>query len=232
MFPVTILSSQRTATNDVVVRLESERLVRLAKPGQYVHCAFDKNINKNKSVKPYFFSVNESSNMVELFFNAEMLEKDMASVLYVSEPCGEFFEPFLEDSMPVLVSDISGLPAIFFLADFVQKKCNTQPLVLLFSKDNFPFTIKPSQFVVQNFPAGMLATCQLLEDKKIPARLISEMILPGCYDGSAGDFFDELSDSFLKNDRPFYIAGNQEFIDALNEKVEKNQLKVQFLLVE
>jgi dihydroorotate dehydrogenase electron transfer subunit len=48
-----------------------------------------------------------------------------------------------------------------------------------------PFRPRPSRFLVENMPAGVIAAIPLLEDWGIPSRLASVDDLPGAFEGGA-----------------------------------------------
>lgn len=50
-----------------------------------------------------------------------------------------------------------------------------------------PFRPRPSRFLVEGMPAGVIAAIPLLEDWGIPSRLASEDGLAGCHDGRLED---------------------------------------------
>lgn len=106
---------------------------------------------------------------------------------------------------PILIGDSYGLASVIFFAEQIKRICHVQPLVFLSlsdaEKNEFPFTPTPSQFVLSDFPLGVLAACPLLEDKKIPSRLISDSFLPGCYDGNLAEFLDELPASLFSDQK-------------------------------
>lgn len=102
----------------------------------------------------------------------------------------ETSEPGLNHHQPTLLlaSDL-GIGPLFYYAK--QVKLNKQNnLALLHASAAFPFTVKPAQFMLDDFPHEAIGACPLLEDWKIPNRLASDLGLAGCFDGSLVDLFD------------------------------------------
>ncbi|MDH3325291.1 MAG: hypothetical protein OEM38_01075 [Gammaproteobacteria bacterium] len=230
---VSVLSVQRTPTNDSLVRIQSSRLAQLGKPGHYVQCAV--NEHAGHYMQAYLFSLNEESGIVDLFFQSGALKNSndeiISDVLFISDPCGEHLNVSLDEEKPVLIADELGLPSIFFLADLLMRKYQRQPLVILSTEQQFPFTPKPSQFIVSDFPSGMLATCPLLEDKKIPARLISKAFQPGCYDGDIEMFFEDVGPSFWnEGNKIYYVAGRSPLLGTAKQYIEQTVNSAQYLI--
>ncbi|MDH5300893.1 MAG: hypothetical protein OEW58_05970 [Gammaproteobacteria bacterium] len=89
-----------------------------------------------------------------------------------------------------------------------------QALVLLQLSAATPFSLRPSQFMVQGLPPGVIAAAPLLEDWGIASRIASEDDLPGCFSGSVLG----LAQHWLGNQRGdvhVLAAGGEELRTAL-----------------
>ena len=243
--------SQRTKNDDLVIRIKVNEALLQAMPGQFVYCSFCReNITGNTTVKrtektqqilAHVFSVNPVSHTLELYIQASALNvteldklenNTVPDYAYVSELQGESFVLPGENLKPILFADDAGLPSIVYLALKISESTSVQPLVILTTESQFSFTPKPSQFVVSDLPPGMLATCPLLEDKKIPARLISETFKPGCYEGRVEEFLEESSGFLSKNNNAiFYVSGSQGLVDILNQCASRYGLAIDYRIV-
>ncbi len=58
--------------------------------------------------------------------------------------------------------------------------------------DMLPFRPRPSRFMVEGLPAGVIAAIPLLEDWAIPSRLASPAGLPGCFEGRLDEMLADL----------------------------------------
>lgn len=210
-----IISLQSTKNQDHIIKICSNDLAEIIRPGNVVEISLSAKGNAYCAV---FFSCNKKNGELTLFLSHKhnLSIDNQNKDIYLAEISASSFTIEKEDKKIVLFADEKGLPAIFFLADrFVE--VGRQPLLFLCSNEEFPFQVKPSHFVIDNLPLGMLATCQLLEDKKIPARLISETGLPGCYDGSVKEFLEELNlNGWDFDNADFRVAGSNKFVNVVN----------------
>lgn len=241
MNPVSVLSFTQVKNNDLIARLAINDALPQAKPGQYVNCALEK--NAKFFLPAYVFVVNRAAAYIEIYIRQAQTKKmglglglsvgsdDSPDVLFVSEPSGEFFVLPENEIKPLLIADETGLPSIIYLAEQIKQGCKIQPLVLLFSGSIYPFTPIPSQFVVSDFPAAVLAACPMLEDKKIPSRLICENFLPGCYEGSLSDFLAELPDAFFSAaTMEVFAMGEKNMLENVRQFSLRRGLNFQVLL--
>jgi len=84
---------------------------------------------------------------------------------------------------PVLVvADEAGLATALHAAQLWFRN-NKQVLMLLQLEVPTPFSLRPSQFMVQGLPPGVIAAAPLLEDWGIASRIACEDFLPGCFQG-------------------------------------------------
>ncbi len=240
---VRVLSLIEAKNKDIVLRLPVTNSLKAAMPGQYV--SFSISSNAEYMTSAFVFVVNTASGFVEIYvpsIEAKKLSIDARVIeIFLSDSEAVNGNAFVlpkaltdavprEKIKPVLIADEAGLPAIVFLADKIKNHCKMQPLVFLFSNNDFPFTPIPSQFVISNIPMGVLAACPMLEDKKIPSRLLSDIFSPGCYEGGVSDFFDELPLAFFESLKlTLYIAGKKELGDVVENFARKHQLSSQIV---
>jgi dihydroorotate dehydrogenase electron transfer subunit len=99
---------------------------------------------------------------------------------------GPIGKPFAADRArprTLLLGGGVGIPPMVFLADRLRSDKHWQPVVLMGSEAPFPFTARPSRFLLPGMPDAVIAAMPLLEDWDIPSRLASQQGYPGCYEG-------------------------------------------------
>jgi hypothetical protein len=96
---------------------------------------------------------------------------------------------------PLLIGQDPGVATMIFFSAAIRRQANLCPLVLLGSRQEFPFRPQPSQILVSGLPAEAVAAAPLLEDWKIASRLATTTEQPGCYEGTA----TELAANWLLN---------------------------------
>lgn len=82
----------------------------------------------------------------------------------------------------LLLGDEQGLATVLHAAQLWFRQ-NSQALVLLQLSVPTPFQLRPSQFMVQGLPPGVIAAAPLLEDWGIASRIVSTEFQPGCFQG-------------------------------------------------
>jgi dihydroorotate dehydrogenase electron transfer subunit len=94
--------------------------------------------------------------------------------------------PFVADRArprTLLLGGGVGIPPMVFLADRLRSDKYWQPVVFMGSEVPFPFTARPSRFLVPGMPDAVIAAMPLLEDWGVRSRLASQQGYPGCYEG-------------------------------------------------
>ncbi len=91
-----------------------------------------------------------------------------------------------EKTYLLLASDLNMASAFYLLKELRNKY---KFIVILSATNNFPFIVKPAQFMFTGFPAHAIGSCPLLEDWKVVNRLCSNQGLPGCFDGDIAQLF-------------------------------------------
>ena len=213
-----MLSLTPTPNNDIVIKVHYPELAANVLPGQYVHFSRQE-ITQN--MIGYVLGTEAATNSVSLYVNADILSAPLSidDLLWVSQAKGSAL-PLPEFShRALLVADKWGLPSILFLSQLIAiSKLQNKVVVLLSAEQEFPFKPQPSRYLLPGMPAGVIAACPLLEDRKIPSRLICDAYLPGCYEGSAIEFLSEYStDNTGCDDLTIHCAGNGQFVTSVNQ---------------
>lgn len=103
----------------------------------------------------------------------------------------------IENKQPVIIAENLAIAAVIcWLTQQRQHLTSVEltyfrPLIFLGASANFPFKPRPSQILVNDLPAGIIAAVPLLEDWGIASRLASPLGLPGCYEGSVQELLTE-----------------------------------------
>ncbi len=84
-----------------------------------------------------------------------------------------------------------------------------------------PFRPRPSRFLVERMPPGVIAAIPLLEDWGIPSRLASVDGLPGAFEGGADELLAALP---LAEQTTTFVFGDAHFLARVNAGQQKGRL--------
>jgi len=122
-----------------------------------------------------------------------------------------------------------------FLAERLRADAHWQPLVLMGSEVPFPFSARPSRFLVPGLPEGVIAAMPLLEDWGIPSRLASLQGFPGCFEGYITELARNWLDSLSAAERAevgIYACGPHPMLAAAARLAGEYSLPCQVSLEE
>jgi dihydroorotate dehydrogenase electron transfer subunit len=126
------------------------------------------------------------------------------------------------------------MPPMIAIAEQI-KKTDQKPFVILGSEVPFPFTVKPSQIMVDGLPEGVIGSMPLLEDWNIPSRLASLQGYPGCHEGYVTDlarhWLKSLDDQ-ARSEVELYACGPHVMLEAVVNLAREFDLPVQVSLEE
>ena len=174
-----------------VIRLRAPETAARAKPGQFVHLSCDPRLPMRRP-----FSIMRSGDgWIDLLYKVvgkgtELLaQRRKGETLSLLGPIGKEFVLRPERPRPLLIGGGVGIPPMVFVAETLKddKRARWQSFVIMGSEVPFPFTPRPSQFMVAGLPPAATACMPLLEDWGIPSRLASRQGYPGCFDGYVTD---------------------------------------------
>jgi dihydroorotate dehydrogenase electron transfer subunit len=123
---------------------------------------------------------------------------------------------------------------MIFIAESLRRG-ERQPLVILGSEVPFPFTPRPSQFLLEGILEGAIAAMPLLEDWGIPSRLASLQGYAGCHMGYVTDLARHWLDSLTEQqlvDVGIYACGPHPMLQAVVSLARDYELPVQVSLEE
>lgn len=174
-----------------VLRLRAPETAARAKPGQFVHLSCDPGLPMRRPLS--IMRVGEG--WIDLLYKVvghgtELLaQRRKGETLSLLGPIGAPFVLHPERPRPLLIGGGVGIPPMVFVAEAMKtdRRARWQPFVITGSEVPFPFTPRPSQFMVAGLPPAATACMPLLEDWGIPSRLASQQGYPGCFDGYATD---------------------------------------------
>ena len=128
-----------------------------------------------------------------------------------------------------------GIPPMVFLADRLRRDRHWQPVVMMGSEVPFPFTARPSRFLLPGMPDAVIAGMPLLEDWDVPSRLASLQGYPGCYEGYitglARHWLDALS-AEQRNEVSVFACGPHPMLAATAALAREYDLPCQVSLEE
>lgn len=192
-----VLDHQAHAGAQHLIRLRAPETAARAKPGQFVHLSCDPRLPMRRP----FSIMRAGDGWIDLLYKVvgqgtELLaQRCKGETLSLLGPIGREFELHPERPRPLLIGGGVGIPPMVFVAEALKadKRVRWQPFVIMGSEVPFPFTPRPSQFMVPGLPPAATACMPLLEDWGIPSRLASQQGYPGCFDG----FVTELARAWL-----------------------------------
>mgnify|MGYP001818067425 CR=1 FL=1 len=186
-----ILSRTAFPGDQFVLRVHAPLCARHAKPGSFAHiqCAPHLPMRRPLSI----MRANPQGEWIECLFKAvgtgtrELAKRSINDCLSVLGPIGNTFRAEQRYTRPLLLGGGVGIPPMIFLAEELKQSSDFQPMVIMGSEVPFPFSYRPSKFLLPGIPEGVIAAMPLLEDWDIPSRLASLQAYPGCYDGYLTD---------------------------------------------
>jgi dihydroorotate dehydrogenase electron transfer subunit len=192
-----VLEHQHLAAEQHVIRLRAPETAARARPGQFVHLECDPLLRMRRPFS--IMRADAKAGWIDVLYKvvgqgtALLARRARGESLSLLGPIGVPFVLHPERPRPLLVGGGVGIPPMVFVAEaFLKDKgadrgAKRLPFVVMGSEVPFPFTPKPSQFMVAGVGGGATACMPLLEDWGIPSRLASQQGYPGCFDGFVTD---------------------------------------------
>jgi dihydroorotate dehydrogenase electron transfer subunit len=161
-----------------------------------------------------------------------LAQRQVGETLSMMGPIGEPFT--VEAKRPLLIGGGVGMPPMIAIAEQI-KKADQKPFVILGSEVPFPFTVKPSQIIVDGLPEGVIGSMPLLEDWNIPSRLASLQGYAGCHEGYVTDLarhWLKSLDNQARSEVELYACGPHIMLEAVVNLARDFDLPVQVSLEE
>ncbi len=231
-----ILSHEAFAGDQYVMRVKAPGCASRALPGQFAHLTVDPQRPMRRPISIMRASADEG--WVDFLYKALgegthlLAQRERGERISVLGPIGVPFE--IKEKRPLLIGGGVGMPPMIFIADSL-RETDRQPFVVLGSEVPFPFTPKPSQFMPQGLPEGVIGAMPLLEDWGIPSRLASLQGYAGCLQGYVTDLARHWLDGLDDAERAevgIYACGPHPMLGAVVNLARDYGLPVQVSLEE
>ncbi len=188
-----VLDHQHLAAAQHVLRLGAPETARRAQPGQFVHLECDPRLRMRRPFS--IMRADAAAGWIDVLYKAVGAGTELLATRAKGErlsllgPIGLPFTLHPARPRPLLIGGGVGIPPMVFVAEALRTdtRARWQPFAVMGSEVPFPFTPKPSQFMVAGVGGGATACMPLLEDWRIPSRLASQQGYPGCFDGFVTD---------------------------------------------
>lgn len=187
-----VISHDSFAGDQYVLRLQAPRLAAKAEPGAFAHLQCDPQRPMRRPIS--IMRVDREKGWAEFLYKVVgegtrlLAQRAVGESVSALGPIGTPFHVDPGRPRPLLIGGGVGIPPMIFLADRLRHDPETyRPLAILGSEAPFPFTTRPSQFMVPGVPEGVIAAMPLLEDWGIASRLASLQGFAGCHEGYVTD---------------------------------------------
>lgn len=188
-----------------VLRLQAPRCAERARAGSFAHLQCDPSIPMRRPLS--IMRADASAGWVEFLYkdvgagtHALAARKPGESISMIG-PIGMPFVADRKKQRTLLLGGGVGIPPMIFLADSLRADTHWKPVVLMGSEVPFPFTARPSRFILPGMPDAVIGAMPLLEDWNIPSRLASLQGYPGCYEGYITDLARHWLDALDETER-------------------------------
>ena len=235
-----ILSHTAFEGKQYILTVRAPVIAAHARPGSFAHLTCGPELHMRRPIS-IMRAIPERDEVIFLYKavgagTALLAHREPGESISVLGPIGRPFELHGNHPRPLLIGGGVGMPPMVFLADTIrQHHRNFSPLAILGSEVPFPFSLRPSEFMLPGIPAGVIATMPLLEDWNIACRLASRQGYAGCHDGYVTDlaryWLDALSES-QRQDVEVFACGPHPMLEAVAALAREYGLPCQVSLEE
>ncbi len=231
-----ILSHEAFPGDQFVMRVKAPGCASTALPGQFAHITVDPQRPMRRPISIMRTSADQG--WVDFLYKAVgegtqlLARRAVGETVNLLAPVGKPFE--IAHQRPLLIGGGVGMPPMIFIAESL-RKTDKQPFVVLGSEVPFPFTPRPSQFMLPGVPPEVIAAMPLLEDWGIPSRLASLQGYAGCHEGYVTDLARRWLDGLGDSERAqvgVYACGPHPMLEAVVGVARDYDLPVQVSLEE
>ena len=231
-----IVSHDAFDGDQYVMRVQAPGCAARALPGQFAHLTVDPQRPMRRPIS--IMRTSAADGWVDFLYKALGEGTRLLTLRQPGErismlgPIGVPFE--IREKRPLLIGGGVGMPPMIFIAESL-RNTDTQPFVVLGSEVPFPFTPRPSQFVLAGVPEGVIGAMPLLEDWGIPSRLASLQGYPGCHQGYVTELARRWLDGLSDRERAevgVYACGPHPMLEAVVGLARDYSLPVQVSLEE
>ncbi|MGB5252721.1 MAG: dihydroorotate dehydrogenase electron transfer subunit [Sedimenticolaceae bacterium] len=231
-----ILSHDVMAGDQYILRVHAPGCAARARAGQFAHITVDPQRPMRRPIS--IMRAAADAGWLEFLYKVVgdgsrlLARRKPGERLSVMGPIGIPFT--ITHQRPLLIGGGVGMPPMIFIAESLRRG-DRRPFVILGSEAPFPFTPRPSQFLLEGIPEGVIAAMPLMEDWGIPSRLASLQDYPGCHRGYVTDlarhWLDGLGEQQLA-DVGIYACGPHPMLKAVVSLARDYGLPVQVSLEE
>ncbi|MDJ0738934.1 MAG: dihydroorotate dehydrogenase electron transfer subunit [Gammaproteobacteria bacterium] len=231
-----ILSHEAFTGEQYVMRVRAPGCAARTRPGQFAHISVDPQRPMRRPIS--IMRVSADDGWIDFLYKVVgdgtrlLAQRRPGEVVSLLGPIGEPFD--IAAKRPLLIGGGVGMPPMICIAEALRGG-DAQPFVILGSEVPFPFDIKPSQFLVDGLPDGVIGAMPLLEDWGIASRLASLQGYAGCHNGYVTDlarhWLQGLSDE-QRSEVVVYACGPHPMLEAVVNLARDFGLPVQVSLEE
>lgn len=231
-----IIGHQAFDGDQYVMRVNAPGCAERARPGQFAHLTVDPQRPMRRPIS--IMRTSAEYGWVDFLYKAlgegtQLLAlRQPGEYISVLGPIGTPFE--IREKRPLLIGGGVGMPPMIFIAESLRSS-DRQPFVVLGSEVPFPFTPRPSHFLLKGIPEGVIGAMPLLEDWGIPSRLASLQGYAGCHQGYVTDLSRHWLDGLSDEERAevgVYACGPHPMLEAVVNLARDYGLPVQVSLEE
>ncbi len=235
-----LLSQDAYADDQYHLRLQAPETAALAKPGHFIHMQCDSALAMRRPMS--IMRSNPKTKVIEVLYKVHGQGTDLLSKRQIGDqidligPIGQSFKMEGYKKRPLLIGGGVGIPPMVFLAEHIKNTTkDLSPLAIMGSEIPFPFKSRPSQIMLKEMPADVIASMPLLDDWGIASRLTSLQDCPGCFNGYVTDLARHWLDNLDEKERKeveIFSCGPTPMLKAVAQLAKEYGLHCQVSLEE
>lgn len=231
-----IIGHQAFDGDQYVMRVNAPGCAERARPGQFAHLTVDPQRPMRRPIS--IMRTSAENGWVDFLYKALgegtrlLAQRRLGEGISLLGPIGVPFD--IKETRPLLIGGGVGMPPMIFIAESLRNTAR-KPFVVLGSEVPFPFTPRPSQFLLEGIPDGVIGAMPLLEDWGIASRLSSLQGYAGCHQGYVTDLGRHWLDGLSEQERAevgIYACGPHPMLEAVVKLARDYGLPVQVSLEE
>lgn len=175
-----------------ILRLHAPKTAAHAEPGQFVHLKVSEERPLRRPIS--IMLTHPEQGYIDLLIKAVgegtrlLRAREAGEVLPMLGPIGRPFDLSDPSRRYLLIGGGVGIPPMIFAADRLRQSDAT---LFAGSEVPFPFSLKPSEFLLPGIDGNTILGITSLEERGIPSRLASNAGLYGCFEGHVPDLAGE-----------------------------------------